>query len=180
MNRSEALFERAKNTIPGGVNSPVRAFKAVGGTPRFMERSDGAYIWDADGQRYIDYVLSWGPMIMGHNHPEVREAVIKAGLYHGLTDFGVIVSHNHRAPRQYVVDIALTVRVPNISAVRALHKPWGSPYGFKRSNRRIDSAGYRIFGALEQCFRSVHNNSALLTLTAGHYCRAGLVQKVLN
>ena len=78
MNRSEALFERAKNTIPGGVNSPVRAFKAVGGTPRFMERSDGAYIWDADGQRYIDYVLSWGPMIMGHNHPEVREAVIKA------------------------------------------------------------------------------------------------------
>lgn len=78
MNRSEALFERAKNTIPGGVNSPVRAFKAVGGTPRFMDRSDGAYIWDADGQRYIDYVLSWGPMIMGHNHPEVREAVIKA------------------------------------------------------------------------------------------------------
>jgi len=78
MSRSEDLFERAKQTIPGGVNSPVRAFKAVGGTPRFMTRSEGAYIWDADGQRYIDYVLSWGPMIMGHNHPEVREAVIKA------------------------------------------------------------------------------------------------------
>ena len=78
MSQSEDLFERAKQTIPGGVNSPVRAFKAVGGTPRFMTRSEGAYIWDADGQRYIDYVLSWGPMIMGHNHPEVREAVIKA------------------------------------------------------------------------------------------------------
>ncbi|MDA0631027.1 MAG: aminotransferase class III-fold pyridoxal phosphate-dependent enzyme, partial [Proteobacteria bacterium] len=78
MSQSDALFERAKQTIPGGVNSPVRAFKAVGGTPRFMTRSEGAYIWDADGQRYIDYVLSWGPMIMGHNHPEVREAVIRA------------------------------------------------------------------------------------------------------
>jgi len=78
MSRSEDLFERAKQTIPGGVNSPVRAFKAVGGTPRFMTRSEGAYIWDADGQRYIDYVLSWGPMIMGHNHPVVREAEIKA------------------------------------------------------------------------------------------------------
>ncbi len=78
MSQSDALFERAKKTIPGGVNSPVRAFKAVGGTPRFMTRSEGAYIWDADGQRYIDYVLSWGPMIMGHNHPEVREAVIRA------------------------------------------------------------------------------------------------------
>jgi len=84
MTRSEELFERAKKSIPGGVNSPVRAFKAVGGTPRFMARSDGAYIWDADGKRYIDYVLSWGPMIMGHNHPEVREAVIKAAE-HGLS-----------------------------------------------------------------------------------------------
>ena len=84
MTRSEELFERAKKSIPGGVNSPVRAFKAVGGTPRFMARSDGAYIWDADGKRYIDYVLSWGPMIMGHNHPEVREAVIKTAE-HGLS-----------------------------------------------------------------------------------------------
>lgn len=84
MTKSEELFERAKRHIPGGVNSPVRAFKAVGGTPRFMARSDGAYIWDADGNRYIDYVLSWGPMIMGHNHPEVREAVIKAAE-HGLS-----------------------------------------------------------------------------------------------
>ena len=78
MSRSNALFERAQVHIPGGVNSPVRAFKAVGGTPIFMQRADGAYIYDVDGKRYTDYVLSWGPMIMGHNHPEVREAVIEA------------------------------------------------------------------------------------------------------
>jgi glutamate-1-semialdehyde 2,1-aminomutase len=77
MTTSEQLFERAKKHIPGGVNSPVRAFKAVGGTPVFIDRSDGAYIFDTQGKRYIDYVLSWGPMIMGHNHPAVREAVIR-------------------------------------------------------------------------------------------------------
>ena len=77
MSTSEQLFERARRHIPGGVNSPVRAFKAVGGTPVFIDRSDGAYVFDCEGKRYIDYVLSWGPMIMGHNHPEVREAVIR-------------------------------------------------------------------------------------------------------
>jgi glutamate-1-semialdehyde 2,1-aminomutase len=77
MTDSEQLFERAKKHIPGGVNSPVRAFKAVGGTPVFIERSEGAYFYDPQGKRYIDYVLSWGPMIMGHNHPAVREAVIR-------------------------------------------------------------------------------------------------------
>jgi glutamate-1-semialdehyde 2,1-aminomutase len=77
MTDSERLFERAQKYIPGGVNSPVRAFKAVGGTPVFVERSEGAYFYDPQGKRYIDYVLSWGPMIMGHNHPAVREAVIK-------------------------------------------------------------------------------------------------------
>lgn len=77
MSSSEQLFERAKKYIPGGVNSPVRAFKAVGGTPVFIERSEGPYIFDSQGKRYIDYVLSWGPMLMGHNHPAVREAVIR-------------------------------------------------------------------------------------------------------
>jgi glutamate-1-semialdehyde 2,1-aminomutase len=77
MSTSQDLFERARQHIPGGVNSPVRAFKAVGGTPVFIERSDGAYIYDSEGKRYIDYVLSWGPMLMGHNHPQVREAVIR-------------------------------------------------------------------------------------------------------
>jgi glutamate-1-semialdehyde 2,1-aminomutase len=77
MSSSEALFDRAKRHIPGGVNSPVRAFKAVGGTPVFIDHSDGAYVFDVQGKRYIDYVLSWGPMIMGHNHPQVREAVVR-------------------------------------------------------------------------------------------------------
>ena len=69
MSTSQQLFERASKHIPGGVNSPVRAFKAVGGTPVFIERSEGACIFDSEGKRYIDYVLSWGPMLMGHNHP---------------------------------------------------------------------------------------------------------------
>jgi glutamate-1-semialdehyde 2,1-aminomutase len=77
MNTSEQLFERARQHIPGGVNSPVRAFKAVGGTPVFIERSEGANVYDTEGKQYIDYVLSWGPMLMGHNHPHVREAVIR-------------------------------------------------------------------------------------------------------
>ena len=86
MATSEQLFERAQAHIPGGVNSPVRAFKAVGGTPVFIARSDGAYVFDEEGKRYIDYVLSWGPMIMGHNHPAVREAVVRQsekGLSYG-------------------------------------------------------------------------------------------------
>ena len=77
MSTSEQLFERARQHIPGGVNSPVRAFKAVGGTPVFIDRSEGAYVYDSEGRQYIDYVLSWGPMLMGHNHPHVREAVIR-------------------------------------------------------------------------------------------------------
>ena len=80
MSTSQQLFERAKKHIPGGVNSPVRAFKAVGGTPVFIERSEGAYLFDCQGKRYIDYVLSWGPMVMGHNHPAVREAVMQQCL----------------------------------------------------------------------------------------------------
>ena len=73
--KSEVLFANAKLSIPGGVNSPVRAFKSVGGNPVFMERAEGAYLYDADGNSYIDYINSWGPMILGHNHPTVVEAV---------------------------------------------------------------------------------------------------------
>jgi glutamate-1-semialdehyde 2,1-aminomutase len=73
--KNEDLFERAQRVIHGGVNSPVRAFRAVGGTPRFFERASGAYLWDADGRRYIDYVGSWGPMVLGHTHPAVVSAV---------------------------------------------------------------------------------------------------------
>jgi glutamate-1-semialdehyde 2,1-aminomutase len=78
MKKSRQLFERAQARIPGGVNSPVRAFRAVGGSPVFFERAAGAYLWDADGTRYIDYVGSWGPMLAGHGHPAVVEAVQEA------------------------------------------------------------------------------------------------------
>jgi glutamate-1-semialdehyde 2,1-aminomutase len=76
--RNQQLFDRAKALIPGGVNSPVRAFRAVGGTPRFVQRAQGAYFWDANSQRHIDYIGSWGPMILGHGHPAVLEAVQRA------------------------------------------------------------------------------------------------------
>ena len=72
------LFERAVRVIPGGVNSPVRAFGSVGGTPYFVERADGPYVWDADGKRYIDYVQSYGPGILGHAHPAVLESIARA------------------------------------------------------------------------------------------------------
>lgn len=80
VNQSEKLFDRAQQSMPGGVNSPVRAFKGVGGTPIFIERAEGAYLYDADGKRLIDYVGSWGPMIAGHAHPEVIETVREAAL----------------------------------------------------------------------------------------------------
>lgn len=76
--RSEAAFEKAKTLMPGGVNSPARAFGAVGGTPLFIERADGAYLWDVDGNRYVDYIGSWGPMILGHRHPQVVAALVQA------------------------------------------------------------------------------------------------------
>ncbi|USD21998.1 glutamate-1-semialdehyde 2,1-aminomutase [Microbulbifer sp. VAAC004] len=77
MSKSEQLFAEAQQFIPGGVNSPVRAFRAVGGTPLFIRRAEGAYLFDADDKRYIDYVQSWGPMVLGHAHPEVIEAVVE-------------------------------------------------------------------------------------------------------
>ena len=78
MTKSEKLFERAVKRIPGGVNSPVRAYGAIGEAPRFIERAEGCYIYDVDGNRYIDYIDSWGPMILGHNFPAIRESVLKA------------------------------------------------------------------------------------------------------
>src|SRR5438105_14671124 len=78
MSRSEEIFRRSQELMPGGVNSPVRAFKAVGGTPPVIERGSGAHLWDVDGREYIDYVGSWGPLILGHAHPAVIEAVRKA------------------------------------------------------------------------------------------------------
>ncbi|PID33719.1 MAG: glutamate-1-semialdehyde-2,1-aminomutase [Thiotrichales bacterium] len=96
MTKSQLLFEQAQKTIPGGVNSPVRAFKSVGGTPLFIARAEGAYVYDVDDNKYIDYVGSWGPMIAGHAHPEVIEAVKKAsenGLSFGApTEIEVTIS----------------------------------------------------------------------------------------
>ena len=105
-----ALFERAKRVIPGGVNSPVRAFKAVGGTPRFVQRAQGAYFWDANGQRYTDYIGSWGPMILGHGHPAVVKAVQEAAL-EGFS-FG--------APTEREVELAEEILrlVPSMEMVR--------------------------------------------------------------
>ena len=84
MSRSENLFASAQQHIPGGVNSPVRAFKSVGGTPLFIKSAEGAYIVDEDDKRYVDYVGSWGPMILGHSHPEVLDAV-RSQLQYGLS-----------------------------------------------------------------------------------------------
>lgn len=78
MTKSETLFQEAVNYIPGGVNSPVRAFGSVGATPRFIEKADGPYIYDADGRKYVDFICSWGPMILGHNNEQIRESVVKA------------------------------------------------------------------------------------------------------
>ncbi|MBI2381430.1 MAG: glutamate-1-semialdehyde 2,1-aminomutase [Gammaproteobacteria bacterium] len=110
MTRSEDLFARAQQHIPGGVNSPVRAFRGVGGTPRFIASADGVHITDADGRTYIDYVGSWGPMILGHNHPEVLEAVREAAG-RGLS-FG--------APTEAEIDMAELVcrLVPSMDMVR--------------------------------------------------------------
>lgn len=80
MSQNQVLFDRAQKTIPGGVNSPVRAFKSVGGTPRFFKRASGPYVWDADDKRYIDYIGSWGPAVLGHAHPEVIKAVQDAAV----------------------------------------------------------------------------------------------------
>lgn len=110
---SRELFERARKSIPGGVNSPARAFKAVGGTPRFIRSATGPFLFDADGNRYLDYVGSWGPMILGHQHPEIREA-IERQLSHGVS---------YGAPTDLEVEMAELVcgMVPSIEVVRMVN-----------------------------------------------------------
>jgi glutamate-1-semialdehyde 2,1-aminomutase len=111
--QSAALFKRAQSVTPGGVNSPVRAFQAVGGTPRFMVRGEGPYLWDADGNRYVDLVSSWGPMIHGHAHPPIVEAV-RAAATHGLS-FGT--------PTEREIDLAEEIirRVDPVAQVRLVN-----------------------------------------------------------
>lgn len=112
-NESRTLFERAKKSIPGGVNSPVRAFKGVGGTPVFMKSAKGAYMYDVDGKRYIDYINSWGPMIMGHAYEPVVKAIQEYATY--STSFG--------APTEMEVKMAelIVSMVPNIDMVRMVN-----------------------------------------------------------
>jgi glutamate-1-semialdehyde 2,1-aminomutase len=108
--KSEELFERAKKSIPGGVNSPVRAFKSVGGTPIFMTKAKGAYLYDADDNKYIDYIASWGPMILGHAYEPVVKAIQEKAL--GSTSFG--------APTELEIEMAELIisMVPNVDQIR--------------------------------------------------------------
>jgi len=110
MNKSEQLFQRAQLSIPGGVNSPVRAFKGVGGTPVFMKSAKGAYLFDADGKKYIDYIASWGPMILGHAYEPVVNAIREYAGY--STSFG--------APTELEIEMAELIisMVPNVDLIR--------------------------------------------------------------
>jgi glutamate-1-semialdehyde 2,1-aminomutase len=124
MQKSKSLFARAKQHIPGGVNSPVRAFKAVGGTPPFISKADGPYIFDVDGKRYIDYVQSWGPMVLGHNNPKIRQAVIDAaanGLSFGApTEAEVIMAEkvSELVPSMQVLRMVNSGTEATMSAIR--------------------------------------------------------------
>ena len=160
MDISEQLFERAKKVLPGGVNSPVRAYRAVGMAPRFITRADGAYIYDEDGKRYIDYVCSWGPMILGHNHPVIREAVEKA-VKDGLS-FG--------APTRREVDIAelMVELVPNIEMVRMVNSGTEAVMSALRLARGATGRDKLI--KFEGCY---HGHSDCMLVNAGSSALAG-------
>nr|WP_096698661.1 glutamate-1-semialdehyde 2,1-aminomutase [Polaromonas sp. AER18D-145] len=148
------MFERAKKLIPGGVNSPVRAFKAVGGTPRFVQRAQGAYFWDADGQRYIDYIGSWGPMILGHGHPAVVEAVQKA----------VLEGFSYGAPTEREVELAeeIVKLVPSIEMLRLVSSGTEATMSVIRLAR--GATGRSKIIKFEGCY---HGHSDALLVKAG-------------
>ncbi len=152
--RNQTLFERAKTLIPGGVNSPVRAFKAVGGTPRFVQRAQGAYFWDANEQRYIDYIGSWGPMILGHGHPAVLEAVQKAAL-EGFS-FG--------APTEREIELAeeLVKLVPSLEMVRLVSS--GTEAGMSAIRLARGATGRKKIIKFEGCY---HGHADALLVKAG-------------
>ncbi|MFB0898080.1 MAG: glutamate-1-semialdehyde 2,1-aminomutase [Polaromonas sp.] len=154
LSRNDAFFERAKAVIPGGVNSPVRAFKAVGGTPRFVQRAQGAHFWDADGQRYIDYIGSWGPMILGHGHPAVLEAVQKAAL-DGFS-FG--------APTEREVELAEEIikLVPSIEMIRLVSS--GTEAAMSTLRLARGATGRNKFIKFEGCY---HGHADALLVKAG-------------
>ena len=154
MNANEALFQRAQAVIPGGVNSPVRAFKAVGGTPRFIARAHGAYMWDAAGDRYIDYIGSWGPMILGHGHPVVVETVQKA-LLEGFS-FG--------APTEREVELAEEILklFPSMEQVRLVSS--GTEAGMSAIRLARGATGRKIIVKFEGCY---HGHADALLVKAG-------------
>jgi glutamate-1-semialdehyde 2,1-aminomutase len=152
--RNQILFDRAKQLIPGGVNSPVRAFKAVGGTPRFVQRAQGAYFWDANGQRYTDYIGSWGPMILGHGHPAVVEAVQKA----------VLEGFSYGAPTEREVELAeeIVKLVPSVDMVRLVSS--GTEAGMSAIRLARGATGRKKIIKFEGCY---HGHADALLVKAG-------------
>ncbi len=171
---SQALFEAAQKVLPGGVNSPVRAFRAVNMAPRFIARAEGAYIYDVEGRGYIDYVCSWGPMILGHNHPAIREAVERA-VKDGLS-FG--------APTEREVEIAqLMVKlVPNIEMVRMVNSGTEAVMSAIRLAR--GATGRDKIIKFEGCYHG-HSDCLLVgagssALAGGHPTSAGVPEDVVK
>jgi glutamate-1-semialdehyde 2,1-aminomutase len=176
MNRNEQLFERAQRSIPGGVNSPVRAFRSVGGTPRFVQRAEGAHFWGADGKRYVDYIGSWGPMIVGHSHPAVVRAVQEAAA-RGLS-FG--------APTEAEVEMAETLirLVPSLEQVRLVSSGTEAAMSAIRLARgaAAEGRGRRKIVKFEGCYHG-HADSLLVkagsgALTFGHPSSAGVPAEI--
>jgi len=168
MSRNQQLFEQSQKFIPGGVNSPVRAFKSVGGTPVFFRKGERAYVWDADGKSYIDYVGSWGPLILGHAHPQVIEAVCAAAK-NGLT-FG--------APTEAELEIAelLCKLVPSIEQVRLVSSGTEATMSAIRLARGYTGRNRII--KFEGCYHG-HDDALLVkagsgALTFGHPSSAGV------
>ncbi|MCO5102763.1 MAG: glutamate-1-semialdehyde 2,1-aminomutase [Burkholderiaceae bacterium] len=152
--RNLLLFQRAQAVIPGGVNSPVRAFKAVGGTPRFVQRAQGAYFWDANDKKYIDYIGSWGPMILGHGHPAVLEAVQKAA-----TD-----GFSFGAPTEREVELAEAIieHVPSMDMVRLVSS--GTEAGMSAIRLARGATGRSKILKFEGCY---HGHADALLVKAG-------------
>ena len=151
---NDQLFDRARAVIPGGVNSPVRAFKAVGGTPRFIARAQGAYMWDAAGTRYTDYIGSWGPMILGHGHPAVIEAVQRA-VAEGLS-FG--------APTEREIELAeaILALMPSMEMVRLVSS--GTEAGMSAIRLARGATGRKRILKFEGCY---HGHADALLVKAG-------------
>ncbi|UPG93956.1 glutamate-1-semialdehyde 2,1-aminomutase [Luteibacter aegosomatissinici] len=156
MTTNHDLFARARQLMPGGVNSPVRAFKSVGGEPFFTARADGPYLWDVEGKRYIDYVGSWGPMIVGHNHPAVREAVVKAAQ-DGLS-FGT------PSPAEVTMAETIVKLIPSVDMVRMVNSGTEATMSAIRLAR--GATGRNKIVKFEGCYHG-HGDSFLVKAGSG-------------